>query len=416
MTSFRYQAVELSGHAVSGVVEAEDRKAALQLLGEKGLFPSVLEIQSGDAEAASKPDEKTAAPLPARQFRFGSRVSRKEITALTRELATLLQATIPIPQALDSLGEEEENPALQKLVHEIAESIRLGKSLSGALEEHPKQFSKLYVSMVRVGEEAGVLDKVLNDLAALLEHEDEVRSEVRAAVAYPCFVLGFGIVTVIVLLTVVMPRLFSMLQEMLDTLPLPTRILLGVSEFIQSYWWLILIVGTGLGVWLSKEMKTERGILVRDQLKLKLPVIGGVFFSSALSRFARTLGTLLKAGVSLLPALKIVEETIGNIVLAGVIAKVSEETRGGDSLAGPLRKLGVFPRTVTQMINVGEETGRLDEMLLKVAQVEERRMRGQTKTLISLLAPALILIVGSLVGFMVIALLLPIFKMSQAIR
>lgn len=414
MTHFRYQAVELSGHAVTGVIAATDRKSALQLLGAKGLFPSNLEIQASAAALsgeAAVPTARTAA-----SFRIGPRVKRKEITALTRELATLLRATIPIPQALDSLGEEEANPALKQLIHDVAESVRLGASLSGALAEQPKLFSKLYVSMVRVGEEAGALDKVLLDLAALLEHEDEVRGEVASAVAYPCFVLGFGFFTVVVLLTFVLPRLFDMLQEMLDTLPLPTRVLLGTSEFIQGWWWLIILVTGGSLYGLLKYFKTPEGARRKDQIKLKLPVMGGVFYASALSRFARTLGTLLKAGVSLLPALKIVEDTIGNLVLAGVIARVAEETRGGDSLAGPLRKLGVFPRTVTQMINVGEETGRLDDMLLQVAQIEERRMRAQTKTLISLLAPALILVVGALVGFMVIALLLPIFKMSQAIR
>ena len=415
MIHFRFQAIELSGNAVSGVVEAIDRKAALQLLGAKGVFPSNLEAQTAAANPPTSSDA-VAAPASATRFRIGPRIKRKEITALTRELATLLHATIPIPQALDSLGEEEENPALKKLIGDVAGSVRLGASLSGALAEHPRQFNKLYVSMVRVGEEAGALDKVLQDLAALLEHEDEVRGEVAAAVAYPCFVLGFGIFTVIVLLTFVLPRLFSMLQEMLDILPLPTRILLGVSEFIQGYWWLIFLTVGGVAYGLIAYVKTPEGARRKDQLKLKLPVMGGVFYSSALSRFARTLGTLLKAGVSLLPALKIVEDTIGNLVLASVIARVSEETRGGDSLAGPLRKLGVFPRTVTQMINVGEETGRLDDMLLQVAHIEERRMRAQTKTLISLLAPALILVVGALVGFMVIALLLPIFKMSQAIR
>jgi general secretion pathway protein F len=380
MTHFHYQAVELSGHAVTGVIAAADRKTALQLLGEKGLFPSHLEVQSA---AAATNQETVSAPATATRFRLGPRIKRKEITALTRELATLLRATIPIPQALDSLSEEEENPALKKLIHEIAESVRLGASLSGALSEHPRLFSKLYVSMVRVGEEAGALDKVLLDLAALLEHEDEVRGEVASAVAYPCFVLGFGIFTVIVLLTFVLPRLFDMLQEMLDTLPLPTRVLLGTSEIIQGWWWLIILATGGAAYGLIRYFKTPEGARRKDQIKLKLPVMGGVFYSSALSRFARTLGTLLKAGVS---------------------------------LAGPLRKLGVFPRTVTQMINVGEETGRLDDMLLQVAQIEERRMRAQTKTLISLLAPALILVVGALVGFMVIALLLPIFKMSQAIR
>ncbi len=302
------------------------------------------------------------------------------------------------------------------MVEQLGAAVRKGESLSTALEAHPALFSKLYVSMIRVGEEAGVLPKVMNDLADLLEHEDEVRGEVVAAVAYPVFVLCFGFVTVTILLTVVLPRLFSMLEEMLPVLPLPTLILLKVSHMLHAHWLLILagVIGAGGSAWWY--VKSPVGAEAWDKFKLKLPFIGPVFRSAALGRFARTLGTLVKSGVSLLPALKIVEQTIGNRVLAAQIARVAEETRGGDSLAAPLRKLGIFPRTVVQMIDVGEESGKLDEMLLKVAAIEERQMRTRTKTLISLLAPLLILIVGSLVGFMVIAILLPIFKMSSALH
>jgi len=294
--------------------------------------------------------------------------------------------------------------------------VRKGAALSAALEEHPKLFSKLYVSMVRVGEEAGVLPKVMADLAELLEHEDELRGEVKAAVAYPVFVLCFGCVTVTVLLTVVMPKLFSMLTEMSASLPLPTIILLQVSRFLHAGWIPLLLGAAAAALALRWYLRSRRGAEQWDGFKLKLPVLGGVYRAAALSRFARTLGTLARSGVSLLPALKIVEHTIGNLVLGKLIAQVAEETRGGDSLATPLRKLGIFPKTVVQMISVGEESGMLPEMLLKVADIEERHMRARTKTLVSLLAPALILVVGALVGFMVIALLLPIFNMSQALE
>jgi type II secretory pathway component PulF len=414
MIAFRYQAIEQGGALVKGVVEAEDRKAALHRLGERGLFPSTLEACSSNGEAIA-PVLPVEGTHPAVR-RFGSRVKRKEITAFTREIASLLGAAIPIPQALESLGEEEENPALKEVVLQISDSVRKGAALSAALEEHPRLFNKLYVSMVRVGEEAGVLPKVMTDLAALLEHEDEVRGEVVAAIAYPLFVLGFGVFTVTILLTVVLPRLFSMLEEMLPVLPLPTLVLLRVSGVFDRYWPWILAGVVGVVGGLRWYFRTPQGALVRDRTKLRLPIIGSVFRAAALGRFARTLGTLAKSGVSLLPALKIVENTIGNLVLADLIARVADETRGGDSLATPLRKLGIFPKTVVQMIDVGEETGKLDEMLLRVAEIEERQMRARTKTLISLLAPALILVVGALVGFMVIALLLPIFKMSRALH
>lgn len=414
MNQFRYQAIESSGAAVKGAIEALDRKSALQKLAERGLFPSQLELCAPGIEEpaprVSKPERRPTG------FIFGQGVRRKAVTAFTREVSALLGAGIPIPQALKSLGDEEENPALKQAVRQISESVWKGAALSAALEERPELFSKLYVSMVRVGEEAGVLPKVMADLADLLEHEDEVRGEVVAAVSYPLFVLTFGILTVTVLLGVVLPRLFSMLQEMLKVLPLPTLILLKISGAIHRFWPWLLTGAVGLASLCRWYLHTDQGAAAWDGAKLRLPDIGGVFRSAALGRFARTLGTLVRSGVYLLPALKIVENTIGNRVLGGQIALVAQETRCGDSLAAPLRKLGIFPGTVVQMIDVGEESGQLDDMLLKVAEIEERHMRARTKTLISLLAPALILVVGSIVGFMVIALLLPIFRMSRAIH
>jgi general secretion pathway protein F len=413
MNAFRYQAIESGGASVRGVIEAEDRKAALRLLGQRGLFPSNLESCGTNGTVTT-----TASTAVGRAQSAGRRrsISRRDITAFTRELSALVGAGIPIPQALESLGTEEENLAFREVVVSIADSVQKGVALSAALDDHPKLFGKLYASMVRVGEEAGQLPAVMADLANLLEHEDEVRGEVKAAVAYPVFVLGFGVVTVAILLTVVLPRLFSMLEEMLPVLPLPTLILLKVSRTLHQDWIFILI---GLAIALAGirwYVRSPKGAEAWDRLKLNLPVVGSIFRAAALGRFARTLGTLARAGVSLLPALKIVENTIGNRILGQQIALVAEETRGGDSLAGPLRKLGIFPRSVVQMIEVGEETGKLDDMLLKVAEIEERQMRAHTKVLISFIAPALILAVGSLIGFMVIAILLPIFKMSSAMR
>jgi len=414
MNAFRYQAIEAGGASVRGVIEAEDRKSALRLLGQRGLFPSNLEACAANGAVAAAPVAASEAPATVAGRRRS--ISRKDITAFTRELSALVGAGIPIPQALDSLGAEEENLAFREVILSIADSVQKGSALSASLEDHPKLFSKLYASMVRVGEEAGQLPAVMSDLANLLEHEDEVRGEVLAAVAYPMFVLGFGVITVTVLLTVVLPRLFTMLEEMLPVLPLPTLILLKLSRIFHQDWIFILVGIAAVSGAIAWYKRTAKGADMWDRLKLRLPVVGAVFRSSALGRFARTLGTLVRAGISLLPALKIVENTIGNRILAEQIARVAEETRGGDSLAGPLRKLGIFPRTVVQMIEVGEETGKLPEMLLKVADIEERQMRAHTKVLISFLAPVMILVVGGLIGFMVIAILLPIFKMSSAMR
>jgi general secretion pathway protein F len=414
MNSFRYQAVNGGGGSVQGVIEADDRKSALRLLGERGLFPSDLQACAGAAESSGPLAESKPAWSP--NFRTGPAIKRKEITAFTQEMSALLGAGIPIPQALAGLGEEEENQALRAVVLQINDSIRKGASFSAALDEHPRLFSRLYSSMVRVGEEAGQLPKVMNDLAQMLEHEDEVRGEVVTAIAYPLFVLSFGIITVVILLTFVMPRMFGMFQEMMATLPLPTLLLLKISRFFQQYWPWILVSLVGVGFGWRWYIRTPDGADAWDKAKLRIPLLGSIYQAAALSRFARTLGTLARSGVSLLPALKIVEQTIGNRALAAQISYVAEETRGGDSLAAPLRKMGIFPRTVVQMIDVGEESGKLDEMLLKVADIEERQMRAHTKVVLSLLAPILILIVGALVGFMVIAILLPIFRISRAIH
>src|SRR2546430_2557528 len=271
MSEFRYHAIEINGVPTKGVIEAEDRKTALQLLGNRGLFPSSLEVCSSAGEATTSAGRLPDAPTS--KIRFGARVGRKEITAFTREMGALLGASIPIPQALDGLGDSEENPALRAVVLKISESVRKGASLSAAMEEHPRLFSKLYVSMVKVGEEAGVLPKVMADLAELLEHEDDVRSEVKSAVAYPLFVLCFGIATVTVLMTVVLPRLMGMLQEMLTILPLPTLILLKVSGFLHQYWlWLAIGTAAALGG-LYAYLRTPKGAEMRDRTKLRLPVI-----------------------------------------------------------------------------------------------------------------------------------------------
>jgi general secretion pathway protein F len=414
MSAFHYSAMQGSGGVVKGTIEAEDRRAALRLLVGRGLFPSSLTpiVEIGERNATGT----VRATPPISGFRFGTGIRRKEVTAFSREMSALLGAGIPIPQAIEAIASEEANPAMKAVVEQMAADVKTGISLSAAMANHPRLFGSLYTSMVRVGEEAGALPQVMRDLAELLEHDDEIRGEVVSAIAYPLFVLGFGIVTVVVLLTVVLPKLFAMLEEMLDVLPLPTLILLRVSGFFSEYWpWLLLTV-TGAVFGLRWHLKSAEGAMQWDRFTLRVPVMGGLVRSAALSRFARTLGILVKSGVSLLPALKIVQTTVGNLVIGGQIAQVSEETRGGDSLAAPLRKLGIFPRSAVQMIAAGEESGQLADMLIKVAQIEERHLRARTRTLISLLAPILILIVGGVVGFMVIAILLPIFRMSRGIH
>lgn len=430
MVAFRYDARDPRGLPVQGVVEADDRRGALRELESSGIFPLNLRALEGKAPppAASRPEPapRPTPPAPAVSATpkatvsegataSPARVRRRDLTAWTRELASLLSAAIPIPAALEGLAEQEENETLVALIRDLLDRVRGGETLSDALARHPGSFSGLYVSMVRVGEESGKLDRVLTDLADLMESEDEIRGEIQGAIAYPAFVLVMGIATTAVLLTVVLPQIFEMFEGMENVLPLPTKVLLHVSNFLQGQWPWILAGLLALGIGGRLLLRTPAGRLRWDAWKLEIPILGPVFRASALSRFARTLGTLTRSGVNLLPALQIVQGTVGNGKIAAGIARVAEETRGGDSLARPLRRLELFPPTMVQMIHVGEETGQLDSMLLRVASIQERHLHRKTKTLISLLAPLLILVVGALVGFIVIALLLPIFQMSQLV-
>ncbi len=414
--SFRYQARDQKGTATSGVIEAQDRDGALDQLAARGLFPLALEVDSRAVSPAPTKVSARSVQTATGDDRAKIRISRKEITAFTRELATLLEASIPIPRALDGLGEQNESEKLQLVIQEIGQGVRAGESLSTAMRRYPRLFPGFYSSMVEVGEEAGALDKVLSDLADLLENEDEMRGEVTSAIAYPCFVLGLGFVTTFVLLAFVLPRLFGMLESMVDVLPLPTRVLLAVAEFFDAYWIAVVCTLVGGVIALRWYTLTLTGAFRWDRLKLNLPVLGSLFRASALGRFARMLGTLERSGVPLLRGLEVVRDTVGNHVVSQTVDTVTEETRGGDSLASPLRKAGLFPPTMIQMIAVGEETGQLDTMLLRVADMQERLLRGRSRAVISLLGPILILAVGAVVGFIVIALLLPIFQMSQALN
>ena len=434
MVQFRYQGRAASGDTVEGTIDAESRQQALRQLSASGLFPSSLVAGTKPGNGSSLP---VALPTPARQetttqapasvdvtagaastdtrSQLAVRIKRKEITAFTRELATLLGAAIPIPSALEGLGAEEEGEAMRAVVLDLLARVRRGESLSQSMAAYPRCFPSFYTSMVEVGEEAGQLDKVLVDLADLLEQEEETRGAVLTAVAYPLFVLALGILTTFVLLAFVLPRLFEMLGGMTDVLPLPTQILLTISDFFQQYWLYTLIIAGALVVGIRGGLRSDSGAMLWDTMKIQLPLLGPSFRASAVGRFTRMLGILLRSGVSLLPGLEIVRKTVGNRFIAQHLGEVAEETRGGDSLAGPLRRTELFPSTLVKMIAVGEETGRLDEMLLRVAAIQDRQLRERSRTLISLLAPLLILIVGGVIGFIVIALLLPIFQMSRGL-
>jgi type II secretory pathway component PulF len=351
-----------------------------------------------------------------RAFGFFARIRRREIAFFSRQVADLLESGLTLMRALQVLREQTENPRLQEVLADLASEVREGKSFSDALAVHPRIFSPLYVSMVRSGEVGGTLGEVLARLADLGEKEDELHVRVRSALAYPALILVVGMGTIAVLLVFVIPKLVSLFQEVGQVLPLPTRILLAVSQWFVSYWWLLLsIVGAGV-FFVKRGGQSQAGRLAFDRMKLQLPIWGPLIRKVEVARFSRSLGTLLRHGVPILQALQVVGEAAGNELLRGELQQIGEELRGGGTLSQGMRRGRIFPPLVTHMVAVGEEAGTLDRSLFKIADTYEREADRAMKLMTSLVEPAMILIMGSLVGFIVISMLLPIFEIDLLAR
>jgi general secretion pathway protein F len=309
-----------------------------------------------------------------------------------------------------------ENPRLQEVLADLASQIRDGRSLSDALAIYPRVFSPLYVSMVRSGEVGGMLGEVLARLADFAEKEEELHVKMRSALAYPILILLVGMGTIAVLLMFVVPKLVLLFQEVGQILPLPTRVLIGLSQWFVSYWWLVVSIA-GLGVFLVRRGGLSQGArLAIDRIKLRLPVCGSLIKKVEIARFARSLATLLSHGVPILQGMQVVVQATGNELLRGEFQQIGEQLKGGDSLSQGMRRGRIFPALVTHMVAVGEEAGSLDRSLFKIADTYEREADRAMKLMTSLVEPVMILIMGSLVGFIVIAMLLPIFEIDLLAR
>jgi general secretion pathway protein F len=302
---------------------------------------------------------------------------------------------------------------LRQTVEQILNKVKQGKALGEALADYPKIFPPLYVNMIKAGEMGGFLDTALERLAEYLERAQEVQEEVKSAIAYPAILVLVGGAAIILMFTFVLPKFAVMFEDMGDALPLPTRFLLAVSYVIQSYWWLFILTAAGAGFGLRQYLSTPQGRFAWDRWSLRLALIGQLLQKREIARFARTLGTLLKSGVPLLQALELVEEVVGNRMISSSLKEVRAGIREGQGIAGPLGESGVFPSLALQMVSVGEETGRLDEMLMKVAEYYERDTQTQLRRLTSLVEPVLILTMGLVVGFVVIAMLLGVFSIND---
>jgi type IV pilus assembly protein PilC len=347
---------------------------------------------------------------------FKGGVKTRDVVIFTRQFATMINAGLPLVQALDILAQQTENKVLAETTRQVVYDVESGQTLADALRKHPKAFSDLYVNMVAAGEAGGILDTILQRLAEFLEKNDAIIRKVKGAMVYPGVIMSVAVIAVAVLLIFVIPTFQTMFASVQLELPLPTRIVIGMSHLLTSYWWLILGV-IGLTIFgIARYYKTPGGRLQIDSLMLKMPVLGDVLRKSAVSRFTRTLGTLVSSGVSILDGLEITARTAGNMVIHNAVMESRQSIAGGDTIAAPLQRSKVFPPMVISMIAVGEQTGGLDEMLSKIADFYDEEVDAAVGTLLSLMEPVMIVVLGVIVGGMVVAMYLPIFDMVNAVQ
>lgn len=411
MAQFTYKAVTAEGEMVTGKLAALHRRSALQNLESQGLVPTDLEEVGARKLHASFMERLLAGGRD-----HTPRLKVAQLTEMTRQLATMLNSDVTLIESLGVIYDQAEQGSVRAVVGRLREAVRGGESLSSALETQPETFSPLYVSMVKVGETGGLLDDVLIQMADLLENEQEVRGEVKAALAYPLIVLCLGIATVILIFTFVMPRILGIFEGVEAALPLPTRILMKTGVFLRSNWWLLAAGIIVVIVAITVALRTERGRMFWDRLRLRLPLAGALVRKAAIARFSRCLGALVHGGVPLLEGLQSVSALLNNRVMTRIIDRAAVSIKEGSSFAQSLRGNDMFPPMVTHMVGVGEKTGRLDQMLFRIADTYERQTRRLIRVMISLLAPMLIISIACMVAFIALALLLPIFKMNQLIR
>ena len=408
MPVFEYTALDSRGKTTSGIIDAEGAQVARQKLRTSGIFPiSIKET----LEAAPKKTPR----IFALTRRLG-RVKPAEVSMMTRQLATLIGAGFPLVSALDALVPQTKSHGFKKILAQIKELIVEGNSFAQALLKYPGAFSPLYVNMVRAGETSGTLEIVLERLADITEKQQALKNRIQTALAYPIFMMVIGTVVLLVLLIYIVPSITSIFADMDQVLPTPTRILIFLSDFFKSYWWSILIVLVAIGIFFNRAKKTAKGRYWIDKTMLILPGMGVLAKKLAVARFARTLGSLLENGVSMLIAMDIVKNIAGNILIADSVETAAIEVGKGQGLGAALSGSGIFPQLSIQMIQVGEQSGQLENMLTKIADVYENEVENTILRLTSYLEPVMILVMGSIVAFIVLSICLPIFEMNQLIR
>jgi len=399
MATFVWKGRTLSGDIQAGELEAGHQEEAVELLRKKKIMVTSLQPKGGFK-------------LP----KFGGvGVSTKELAVFTRQFATMISAGLPLVQCLDILARQATKPSFGRVIAEVTREVESGSTLSDGLGKHKSVFDDLFRNMVAAGEAGGVLDEILMRLAAYIEKADALKRKVQGAMVYPAVVFSVAIGATCFMLIFIIPTFAKMFTDFGGELPLPTKIVMVLSNFLRSYWWAGVLAGVGAVIGFQRFNATEKGRLTVDGLMLKLPVLGDVLLKGAVARFTRTLGTLISSGVPILSGLEITARTAGNKVISEAIMTARASIREGETVAAPLKTSGVFPPMVVQMISVGEQTGALDEMLTKIAVFYESEVDTAVDTMTSIIEPVMIVVMGGIVGGMVVAMYLPMFKLISVV-
>lgn len=408
MPIFEYEALNEAGRAIRGIIDAESARTARTKLRGQGVYPTEIREESMATAQSVSPFSLS--------FNLFGRVRAKDLALASRQLATLMEAGIPLVSSLSALIEQLGHLGLRKIFTQIRERVREGGSLADALSLHPQVFSSLFVGMVRAGEMTGTLALTLGRWADFSEHQVASRQRIRAALTYPVFMFVIGLGVLFFLMTFVVPTVTKIFSDLGQALPLPTLLLISLSNFMSRFWWALLSIIIVLGLWMRRTLRTESGALIWDRLKLKLPLAGNLHRKLAVSRWSRTLGTLLHGGLPLLQALQISQGVVGSRPLSQALAQARERIREGDEMTQSLKQSTLFPSMVLEMVSVGEKSGELAKMLEKVALTLENEVETDLRSMMSLLEPVMILIMGVAVGFIALSILLPILEMSQIVH
>ena len=416
MPIFNYKALDVKGHVISGIIEADAIKGARLKLRKDGKYLTEIEEVKEGKEAKNSKIKGRGLSMEINFNFLKDRVKIQDLAVVTRQMATLLGAAIPLVNALGALVDQLEHESLKRIFSQLKEKVNEGTSFANALQEFPKVFSSLYVNMVRAGEASGTLDIVLERLADFLENQVTVRNKLRAAMIYPIVMMTFGSGVVAYLVTFVIPKVSKLFEGMHKALPAVTLALLAISNLLKNWWYIIILIAVIGYFGFRKWTATEAGRRKWDGLVLKAPVFGPLLRKIAVSRFSRTLSTLLKSGVPIIAAFDIVKNIVNNRILMDAIETSRDNIREGESIAKPLDRSGVFPPMVIHMIAVGEQTGELEDMLMRVSKAYENEVETSINALTALFEPVMILIMGGFVAFAVMAIILPIMDMTQGLH